>query len=200
MRNAEFCCCKSSKKTKKNNDFKLNSKKTMKTKAILMISALFLLTCCKKKDCITSFYSEGKPPVPNNTYVHNVDDLYKLYSVEFYEEDCDYSGVSEILSHNGDTVKVIGRFVDDWTSTYRWRLYDTTSNNVISIGVSDYYNTNFTPNDTSVYSVTGVLNINTIPALGYAKTTKSNSTNEPDLKCTHLSLCLIEAKERKGMI
>ena len=171
----------------------------MKTKLlVILMTTLALLVDCKKKDCIVRFYADGKPPVPDNIDVYNVDDLYKSYTIDFSDEDCDYSGVSEILSHNGDTVKVFGRFVDDWTGVHRWRLYDTSSS-TISIGLSNNDNVDFTPNDTSIYIVTGKLRIYVTDYLS-AKSKKASSINLEDLKNTRLNINLIEAQERKNLL
>ena len=151
---------------------------------------------CKKKDCIVRFYADGKPPAQSNVEIYNVDDLFKLYTIEYYDEDCDYSGVAEILSHNGDTVKVFGRFVDDWTGVHRWLLHDTSSS-TISIGLSNDGSFDFIPKDSSIYIVTGKLKIN---ATGYLMGKKANSTDLEDLKCTHLSMNLIEVRERKSLL
>ena len=169
----------------------------MKTKVIILVALLSVIcTGCKKNNCIVRFYADGKPPVQSNVDVYNVDDLFKLYAIEYYDEGCDYSDVAEILSHNGDTVRVFGRFVDDWTNRYQWRLYDTSSS-TISIGLSKYGNVDFTPNDTLIYIVTGKMEIMNMGSLmGMEKTVKANSRNNEDLKSTYISMIFIEARER----
>lgn len=158
---------------------------------ILTMTIILLLAGCKKNDCIVRLYADGPSSVSNNIDIYNVDDLYKLYTIEYYDEDCDNSGVNEILSHNGDTIKVLGRFVDGWTGINRWRLYDTSSS-TISIGLSCNNTVNFVPNDTLIYIVTGKLSISVADYLS-AKSVNASSINLEKLKCTHLSMTLIDA-------
>lgn len=158
---------------------------------ILTMTIILLLAGCKKNDCIVRLYADGSSSVSNNIDIYNVDDLYKLYTIEYYDEDCDNSGVNEILSHNGDTIKVLGRFVNDWTGINRWRLYDTSSS-TISIGLSCNNTVNFVPNDTLIYIVTGKLSISVADYLS-AKSVNASSINLEDLKCTLLSMTFIDA-------
>ena len=153
-----------------------------------LISIIFL--GCKKKDCIFHSYADGLPPVPENSEILSIKDLFKLYIVEFSDLDCDDSRLEQIMSHNNDTVKVYGHFMDDFTGVGQWLLYDSTE----TITVHNINNIDFSPNDTSLYIATCLLHIFQ-QGLYSAKISEEEMSNPSHLYNTRISLLLFDATE-----
>ena len=141
-------------KNKKNNDFKLNSKKTMKTKAILMISALFLLTCCKKKECIFWLYPESEGITISKTDYNKASDVGKKFAVDYSSNACDDSKLIELLDMDGDTLKVFGMLTEDYPGGVR--LYNPGEDGSVHISGNMMDSLQL---DSQIYYVTGILHL-----------------------------------------
>lgn len=165
----------------------------MKKTVFFLMVILMLVGCEKneKKNCIYRYYTDGESSLADSGNVYSIDNLYELYIVEFSDKDCEKSEVEQIMSHNGDTVRVYGHFRDDFTGNSRWLLFDDET----SISVNNPYNVDFDPVDTSIeYVASCKLNIY-VQGLYSAK--KEDAANSIDCFRTHIDLDLLDAKEKE---
>lgn len=141
---------------------------------ILTMTIILLLAGCKKNDCVSWGNPEyGNIVIDTSEYI-DASDLAKKYNIIYSENNCDDTRLRELLNINGKKIKLCGclRYSILWSSN---ALY--TIGEMHDIPLNGHLMDDL-PHDSTLYYVTGVVDVTSLSTNMYFKKNNKNSYYE----------------------